>query len=678
MNIYVGNVPYAATEEDLETLFSEYGSVATVTIIYDRYDGRSKGFGFVEMENQEDGERAIKALNGQEMMGRPLKVNPARPRGQRNGSWQKRPKDSNGQIKSKSPLDSSQNNSPFHNPYTFIPTPPREKAVENGGFAGDFSPLKCGLDHATLKEGCWTGHIPIELTTVTPLVLLDAGGEDRLSDTHQTYDVLNRIPESSLRGMLRSAYEVVTNSRYGNFSKDEPLEYSAGPKKREKYDKSPLELLDLSLHPASSLDTLSPADRLFGWVPSLISSPYHLRNIQDLKQHARRVRDLTKNEKEQKDATAHAYVYQSLLYLKNHDPNSFDELTTTKVIKEIYDKCEKRAKRAEGGYKSRLRVVCEDGARPEIIQRFEDSLGNNKHLPLTILSEPKPTYGRFYVAKDTEGTPQDNGCLSKKEAGYSDGKGLRGRKQYWHHRGLEAEQAPDHWKPLIDKQTQKPNQKGLYQESIFRSEDGSPEKDHQNRSIRGWIKPGTRFKASLYVQNLEPEEVGALLWLLTLPKKYYFRLGYGKPLGFGSVKIKIDKTQCVNGCLPLGKRKDWKEYYASLDETLPATVDKSCCIRKFKESMVAAYTDKKDLDDQQLEECFKALPFIKGFLQVLCGPETEAPIHYPRKESKPSSEAKSLEWFKANDSEKKGEEGGKLSLPDVTGKDTLPNNPTKE
>ena len=83
MNIYVGNVPYAATEEDMEELFGEYGPVATATIIRDRYDGRSKGFGFVEMENQADGERAIEALDGQEMMGRPLKVNPARPREQR-------------------------------------------------------------------------------------------------------------------------------------------------------------------------------------------------------------------------------------------------------------------------------------------------------------------------------------------------------------------------------------------------------------------------------------------------------------------------------------------------------------------------------------------------------------------------------------------------------------------
>ena len=86
MNIYVGNVPYTVSETDLEELFGEYGQVATATIIRDRYDGRSKGFGFVEMENQEDGERAIEALDGQDMMGRPLKVNPARPREQRRES----------------------------------------------------------------------------------------------------------------------------------------------------------------------------------------------------------------------------------------------------------------------------------------------------------------------------------------------------------------------------------------------------------------------------------------------------------------------------------------------------------------------------------------------------------------------------------------------------------------
>ena len=86
----------------------------------------------------------------------------------------------------------------FHNPYTFVPTPPRPSS----GFAGDFDPLKCGLDHASLKPNLWTGHIPIKLTTVTPLVLLKTDGEDLDTTQHQTYDVLDYIPESSLRGMF--------------------------------------------------------------------------------------------------------------------------------------------------------------------------------------------------------------------------------------------------------------------------------------------------------------------------------------------------------------------------------------------------------------------------------------------------------------------------------------------
>ena len=694
MNIYVGNVPYAATEEDLEALFGEYGPVATATIIRDRYNGRSRGFGFVEMENQEDGERAIAELDGQEMIGRPLEVNKARPRGQRKPDPKSGPDKQRDNLPPKPKSDEgaqdSSSDGSFHNPYTFVPTPPREKAIKNGGFAGDFNPLErlCGqgpnLDHASLKDDLWTGHIPIKLTTVTPLVLPDAGGEDRLSDTHQTYDVHDRIPEPSLRGMLRSAYEVVTNSRYGNFSKDEPLEYSAGSKKREKYDKSPLELLDLSLHPASSLDTLSPADRLFGWVPSPLSNYYGLdgRTNSEIDRHVNRINSLVENSPE--DLMAQAYIYRSLQYLEGNTEGSskFDKLMGNSTVKSIYDASKNRE---ESNYKSRIRIVCEDGARPEIIQRFEDKNGNNKHLPLTILSEPKPTYGRFYVAKDSQGTPQDDGCLSKKDAGYSAGKGLRGRKQYWHHRRLEAEQAPDYWKPLIDKQIQEPNQEGLYQEYFSRDEDGKPQKDHQNRSIRGWIKPGTKFKASLYVQNLEPEEVGALLWLLTLSDECYFKLGYGKPLGFGSVRMEIDKSQCVNRCLPLGRLKDWKEYYASLDEKSPATLDESDCVRKFKKCMVAAYPaspeDKinvESLEDQQLEEHFKKLPFIKGFLQVLRGPETEAPIHYPRKESKPSSEVENFKWFNANDSEEKGKEGQKLSLPDVTDKKTLPYDPKRK
>ena len=185
MNIYVGNVPYAATETDLEILFKAYGTLTSVAIISGNSD-KSVGYAFIEMENHEEGERAIEALDGRELMKHQLKV----------------------EIRTK-----------FHNPYTFIPSPKRRC----DGFAGDFDPLERDLNHASLhpKSKLWTGYIPIKLTTITPLVLLKDDGRERDSDEHQTYEVHNRIPESSLRGMLRNAYEVVTNSRYGCFDTDE-------------------------------------------------------------------------------------------------------------------------------------------------------------------------------------------------------------------------------------------------------------------------------------------------------------------------------------------------------------------------------------------------------------------------------------------------------------------------
>ena len=80
MNIYVGNLAYATTDEELKALFGEYGPVKNVNIIKDRESGNSKGFGFVEMESAEDAQKAISAIDGSEVGGRNLKVNEARPR----------------------------------------------------------------------------------------------------------------------------------------------------------------------------------------------------------------------------------------------------------------------------------------------------------------------------------------------------------------------------------------------------------------------------------------------------------------------------------------------------------------------------------------------------------------------------------------------------------------------
>jgi cold-inducible RNA-binding protein len=85
MNIYVGNLSYSMTEEDLKTAFQAFGEVASANIIRDQYSNQSKGFGFVEMPDRTAAEAAINELNGKEMKGRTLTVNEARPRADKGG-----------------------------------------------------------------------------------------------------------------------------------------------------------------------------------------------------------------------------------------------------------------------------------------------------------------------------------------------------------------------------------------------------------------------------------------------------------------------------------------------------------------------------------------------------------------------------------------------------------------
>ncbi|MFA6232883.1 MAG: RNA-binding protein [Bacteroidota bacterium] len=80
MNLYVGNLSYQMTDDDLQNAFSVYGEVKSAMVVIDRETGRSKGFGFVEMPNDEEAETAIKALDNAELGGRNIKVNQARPR----------------------------------------------------------------------------------------------------------------------------------------------------------------------------------------------------------------------------------------------------------------------------------------------------------------------------------------------------------------------------------------------------------------------------------------------------------------------------------------------------------------------------------------------------------------------------------------------------------------------
>ncbi len=83
MNIYVGNLSYEITDDEVRDIFSPHGEITSVSIIKDKYSGQSKGFGFVEMPNQAEAEEAIKTLNESDLKGRNIKVNQAKPKEER-------------------------------------------------------------------------------------------------------------------------------------------------------------------------------------------------------------------------------------------------------------------------------------------------------------------------------------------------------------------------------------------------------------------------------------------------------------------------------------------------------------------------------------------------------------------------------------------------------------------
>ena len=85
MNIYVGNLSFEVTDEDLRQAFEEFGAVESAAVVMDKYSGRSRGFGFVEMATSDEANAAISGLDGSDLKGRNLKVNEARPRDDRRG-----------------------------------------------------------------------------------------------------------------------------------------------------------------------------------------------------------------------------------------------------------------------------------------------------------------------------------------------------------------------------------------------------------------------------------------------------------------------------------------------------------------------------------------------------------------------------------------------------------------
>jgi len=267
--------------------------------------------------------------------------------------------------------------------------------------------------------------------------------------------------------------------------------------------------------------------------------------------------------------------------------------------------------------------------REDAIEEFGE-----EGLPLAILAQPKPQQGRFYVARNAQGEAQGDG-LDKGQAGYIPGKALRGRKIYPHHAGLPQ----GHWDNPMEDRTQQGN--GPWQEYRRPMRDNNEQRDSQNRSVRGWIKPGTEFSFDIHVLNLSKMELGALLWLLSLPENHFFRFGGGKPLGFGSVRLFIEDIDVGDGTCIRQRYASWKpakneDDHAMLQEEAVAA---------FKAALVDAYPEGRNFED---------IPFIKAFLRACRGFEDGRPVHYARatpdgRPGPPSPDGESFKWFVANE-----------------------------
>jgi CRISPR-associated protein (TIGR03986 family) len=646
----------------------------------------------------------------------------------------------------------------FHNPYNFIPSPPRNTDHSE---LGDREPA----GHGSYRKDHWSGRIAVRVRTVTPLLIPDASREQEDRNQHKTQPIregpegIPILPPTSIKGMLRAAYESITNSRLGvwqghedrlayrmpagsrvyparverqngtlylrvmqkaaklpRYDKDKNLENNETDKgahrKARRYNvrgnlPQHREPVWVRLNKKQIVKEIShnngneaPNGREWqkGWVcvtgPNIQGKTNERvfierqddnrievdDNIRDLwEELVRNYQQTHKQELEQRRREGnnpHDYlgsepgktgwsrhVWDSqeltldegtLCYVEFGKNNNIKSVQPVTISRRLYDCSPEKllddslkpagslkelspADRAfgwvkpkgHGSYKGNVRVnhvVCQSD---NAIEQF-----GNSGLPLQILGPPKPQQTRFYTAENKNGNPlQDK---SAKARGYETlNRGLRGRKVYPHHRGLPE----GHWSTPLEATTQQQHN-GHYREYRRPPKENDEQRDSQNRSTQGWVKPGVTFTCNVDVTNLSSVELGALLWLLELPQDHYHRLGSGKPLGFGSVRIDIDWE---NTDLRTGQ--DWETFYRTLQpqaaSNSPSPEDS---IMSFKTASAEAYNH-----NQSPEE----IGFIAAFMRASKGFDDELPIRYPRTQEAPNPDGESFKWFVKNEEEKR-------------------------
>lgn len=269
-------------------------------------------------------------------------------------------------------------------------------------------------------------------------------------------------------------------------------------------------------------------------------------------------------------------------------------------------------------------------------------------VPLAVLGRPNPQQARFYLGTGPDGTAPLPDRLGTSQW-YSDGQQPRGRKAYWHHRDL-----PDgYWDEPVADRTQQPDRTGRFQEYRRPDTAAGPQRDSQNRSVRGWIDPGSTAAFTITVTDLTAIELGALVWLLALPEHHCHRLGFAKPLGFGSVRLDIDPDRTAD----LRTGQQWRTAYRSLDPDADHPTDDPTTVldqarQAFETALTTAY-------GRPAPES----PHLAAFLAVSSGPSGAA-VHYPRTRDTdtdpstpvpPDPDGNNYTWFTAN--EKNTKEG---------------------
>ena len=444
----------------------------------------------------------------------------------------------------------------FYKPSKPVPTFNRSAVPEDNPL-GDHAPV----GHHRYRPERWTGSLSLSLEARTPLLLLDGFSCRVDGNGHKTLGTRAHLLRTQLKGALRSAYEMITNSRLGcvKSSHSEPLQYRPPGKgaKKQSYKCAPMDIFKIKhINPASCLKELSPAERVFGWV----------------------------------------------------NPEG------------------------KGAYKGQLRI-----SRLELELELEPDNppppNNWPERTLAPLSSPRPEYVRFYGAKDLDGTPFPRWNTDK---GYTQTAGDSGRNDYFTH----PDKPEGYFGADVTPGKQFKHDSGTYYPEYLVNE-----KSDQNMTVRGEVPAGTRFSACIQFHNLSDEELGALLWLLTLEEGAYYSLGSGKPFGFGSIRISLASLNARHG-------QALKARYASLLNPKTEPVEETEQIKLDRPEMFQssnAVNELKQKFENSLESAYgkKSERLLRIFKEHRHGPTDQRPVHYPRTSQEPGEPFK---WF--SDSEK--------------------------